>query len=194
MNNDQRAILEELTAMSGSIVYWGGVKVKVLSPPVIRGQRVFVSLESVPPGSHFDIDKPISEIHNLRNRLTVEVPKINADIEIEIRRRAPDPNKKSPTAASVWKTHGVAVYLVFSKELSESEIVFKNKFRIARDRNDTSIIYLLVDPTGDKPTKKTKGRLAIQIKPNICDWFFMRDYEVDICEVGNRKSLKLQGI
>ena len=93
MNNDQRKILEELTQLSGSIVFWGGVKVKILSPPMIRGQRVFLSLESVPPGSHFDIDKPLTEIQNLRNRLTVDVPKINADIEIEIRKKAPDPNK-----------------------------------------------------------------------------------------------------
>jgi len=194
MNNDQRIILDELSSMSGAIVYWGGVKVKILSPPIVRGQRVFVSLESVPPGSHFDIDKPISEIQNLRNRLTLEVPKINADIEIEIRKRAPDPNKKSPTSASIWKTRGVAVYIVFSKEMSESEIVCKNRFKIARDRNDTSVIYLLIDPSGDKPTKKTKGRLALQIKPNVSDWFFMKDYEVDICEIGNNKTLKLQGV
>lgn len=194
MNNDQREILDELTRLSGSTVYWGGVKVKITSPPIVRGQRVFLSMESVPPGAHFDIDKPLTEIHNLKNRLTIEVPKINADIEIEVRKRAPDPNRKSPTSASVWKTHGAAVYLVFSKEMSESEIVAKHKFRIARDRNDTTTIYLLVDPNGDKPTKKTKGRVAIQIKPDVSSWFFMKDYEVSVCEVGIYKALKLTGI
>lgn len=193
MDNEQRQVLDELTKLSGSTVYWGGVKVKILAPPTIRGQRVFLSMEGIPSGAHYDIDRPLSEIQNLRNRLMLEVPRINADIETEIRRRAPDPNQKSPTVASVWRTRNVAVYLVFSHELSESDIVRKSRFKIARDKSDTAVIYLLIDTGGDKASQKTKGRLGLAIKENIASWFFMRDYEVDVCEVGIHKALRLTG-
>ena len=193
MDAEQRTILDELTKLSGQIVWWGGARVKILSPPTIRGQRVFISMDSIPGGSHYEIDRPLSEISNLRNRLMLEVPKVNAEIEIEIRRRAPDPNQKSPTVATVWRTRKTAVFLVFSRELSESDIIRRNRFRIARDKNDTSVIYLIVDDCGDKPSQKTKGRLGIVIKPAVSEWFFLNDYEVDICELIGKNTLKLTG-
>jgi len=193
MNNDQRVILDELTALSGQIVYWGAVKVKILSPPTVRGQRIFLSMEGIPSGAHYDIDKPLEDIQGLRNRLTLEIPRVNADIETEIRRRAPDPNQKGPTIASVWRTRHIPVFLVFSRELSDSDIVRKSRFKIARDKSDTAIIYLLIDNNGDKPSQKTKGRLGIVIKETVAEWFNHKDYEVDVCKTGIHEALRLIG-
>jgi len=191
MNENQRTILAELTKLAGQIVFYGAIRVKIRAAPTVRGKRVFLSMEPLNGGEGYDVDKPIDEIHTLLNKITVDIPSINADVETEVRQKLPPHNQKGVSTASVWRTRSKAVFLVFSKELSETEMVSKNRFKIARDKSNTSIIYLIVDSSGDKPTMKSRGRTALTIKESVCEWFIFNDYEVDTIKLDIRQALRL---
>lgn len=191
MNDDQRKVLAELTKLAGQIVFYGAIRVKIRAAPTVRGKRVFLSMENISGGEGYDVDKSLEDIHVLLNKITIEVPAVNADVETERRVKAPSHNQKGISVASVWRTRKKAVFVVFSKELSETEIVRKSRFKIARDKGNTSIIYLIVDSAGDKPSMKTKGRLGLVVKESVSEWFIFNDYEVDTIKLDIRQALRL---
>lgn len=195
MTSEQLKALEKLNSMAGCIIQYGAVRVKMLAAPTIRGERVFIAMEGIGAQGKYDIDRPVSEIGLILNKISLEVPKINANIETEIRVKKPNPMQKGISTATVWRTKTKAVYVVFSKELSEDRMVTANRFKIARDKSNTGIIYLIMDSGGDKPTKKTKsGRLGLPINPGIAEWFFHNEFEVDLVKIGERDTLRLTAI